>query len=402
MMVRLTACLVILASSHRLCGQDIRGIVISRSGDPVQGATIMLKKADSSRVPHYALSDAKGNFRIVPHSPDPGIMILRHISFLPRTILLDTVPQRSDMVIIMEAGKQELQEVVVKASMPVLVRNDTVIYRADAFAGPGVRNVEDLLSRMQGFMVSPDGRITYNGRPVEKVMVDGDDLAGKGYQLLTRNLSAGYIDKVEVVTDFSSNRLLGQLRRQDGVGVNLRIRERYRDRVSGGAEAAFSGIRYRGNLNAISLAAQRKWFAFGEVNNTADDALGSLGNLPEGEGFPEGSTQGIISPGRVPVPPLAERYTRNNRDAAGAVMAAWKSGSHNRLRMLIGHADQRILNEGSAFASTRIGDSLAWQVMNGNGGAPTYCVDAMRTLIPGRALREARLRGVASATVSRH
>jgi len=364
MMIRLAVCLVLMIFCRRSAAQDVRGWVRSRSGESVQGATIILKKTDSSGIIRYAVTDALGYFRIGPGSRPHGILVLRHISFLPKTILLDTVSRADGMVIIMESGNQDLQEVVVRSRMPVLVRNDTVVYHADAFSGPGVRKVEDLLGRMQGFHVSPDGRITYNGRPVEKVLVDGDDLAGKGYQLLTKNLSAGYVDKVEVITDFSSNRLLGQLRRQEGVGINLRIKERFRDRLNAGAEAAFSGSRYRGNLNAISLASHRKWFAFGEANNTADDALGSLGNITEGEGFREQIAEGIIGTGRVPVPPLAERYSRNNRDAAVAVMAAWKAGGHNRLRMLVGHADQRLQNEGNNYVHTRISDSSAWRVMN--------------------------------------
>ena len=361
---RLAACLFFLLFTHALFAQAFLGFVRSRSGEPVQGATIIWKAADSTTSIRYAVTDAKGFFRIALDSPARGFLVFRHVSFMPRTVLLDSVSLTDTAVIFLDEGKQALQEVVVKAQVPVLVRNDTVVYRADAFAGPGVRKVEDLLGRMQGFQVSPDGRITYNGRPVEKVMVDGDDLAGKGYQLLTKNLSAGYVDKVEVITDYSPNRLLGQLRRQEGVGVNLKIRERFRDRINAGAEAAFSGSRYRGNLNALSLAMHRKWFAFGEANNTADDVLGSLGNISEGQGFAEGSASGLMGTARVPVPPISERYSRNNRDAAAVVMAAWKAGRYNRLRMLLGHLDQGLRNEARTLVRTRISDSMSWGVLN--------------------------------------
>lgn len=355
--------LLVFTCCEPLEAQTISGNIRAPSGEPVQGATIMLKQSDSSRVLHYAVSDARGMFHIAWGGLSHCIITVRHISFDPSSLLVDTISS-GIVQVVLNARSKDLKEVVVRTQMPVVVRNDTVIYNAGAYAAPDVRKVEELLGRMQGFGISPDGKITYNGRPVEKVLVDGEDLAGKGYQLLTRNLGAGYVDKVEVITNFSPNRLVGELGRQDAVGVNLRIKQQYKGKISASAEAAYGSRRYHGNGTLLSLRKAYKSFAFADANNTAGDVMGSLGNISEGDGFPDGSMSGTIETGKMVQPSVSERYRKNNRDAAAALMLSWRSGRRNRMRALLGYLYKGLENLGNADISTVINDATQWRVKN--------------------------------------
>src|SRR5581483_2435280 len=112
-------------------------------------------------------------------------------------------------------------EVVVKASPKVSVKRDTVSFSADAFMDNSEKVVEDLLKKIPGIDIAKDGSITVNGKKVERILVEGDDLFKKDYAVLSRNLSADVIDKVQVIDNYTSNVLLKGLVSNDNKVINL-------------------------------------------------------------------------------------------------------------------------------------------------------------------------------------
>ena len=60
-----------------------------------------------------------------------------------------------------------------KKALPANARGDTVSFNPAAFRDGSERNVEDLLKKMPGFKVSESGKISFNGKPVERVFLEG-------------------------------------------------------------------------------------------------------------------------------------------------------------------------------------------------------------------------------------
>ena len=64
-----------------------------------------------------------------------------------------------------------LSEVQVKADyIPIEIKKDTISYNADAFQTQPDAVVEDLLKKMPGIEVRPDGSIKAQGENVEKAL----------------------------------------------------------------------------------------------------------------------------------------------------------------------------------------------------------------------------------------
>ncbi len=69
-----------------------------------------------------------------------------------------------------------LEEVTVVASIVQFVnKGDTIQYNADAFKLAQGSMLDALLEKMPGVKIDSDGRITVNGRFVEKLLLDGKD-----------------------------------------------------------------------------------------------------------------------------------------------------------------------------------------------------------------------------------
>ncbi|MEY5046150.1 MAG: hypothetical protein RL713_1375, partial [Bacteroidota bacterium] len=106
------------------------------------------------------------------------LIIFNSCDALP--ISRDTFPSQSHLV---------LPEIQIKGNALVAKRRgDTLIFSADRFKRPEAIRLEQLLSNVPGFQVDASGRISFNGRPIKKLMLDGDDLTAENYQLISRNL----------------------------------------------------------------------------------------------------------------------------------------------------------------------------------------------------------------------
>jgi hypothetical protein len=93
--------------------------------------------------------------------------------------------------IILQPKNVSLDEVTIFAFKdPIYYKGDTLIYTADSFKTKANATVEDLLKKLPGLKVDKDGKITSQGKAVDKVLVDGDEFFGGDPTVATRNLNA--------------------------------------------------------------------------------------------------------------------------------------------------------------------------------------------------------------------
>lgn len=91
-----------------------------------------------------------------------------------------------------------IEEVMVTGGIPVVIKGDTVEYDAKAFTVEKNAKVEDLLKVLPGISVDANGKITAQGKTVEKVLVDGEEFFGDDPTLVTRNIRSDMVDKVQL------------------------------------------------------------------------------------------------------------------------------------------------------------------------------------------------------------
>jgi len=169
-------------------------------------ATVTVFKAKDTSIITYRLSDPQGSFK-VPGLPlnIPCRVVVSFSGF--RVVrkefeLTETTPQLYLGVLKMTPDNQSLDEVLVTAERPpVSVKKDTIEFNASAFKTLPTALVEDLLKKLPGVDVDHDGNLSVNGRPVNRILVDGKDFFGGDPKVATRNLPANIIDKVQVTDD---------------------------------------------------------------------------------------------------------------------------------------------------------------------------------------------------------
>jgi hypothetical protein len=167
-------------------------------------ATITVFNAKDTALITYRLSNDEGKFK-VPNLPlDVNLRMVVSFSgyagFRKEFILTAQKPLLNFDTICLQPASGLLNEVVVFAERPpVVYRQDTIEFNANAFKTLPTALLEDLLKKLPGVQVNKNGEIFVNGQRASRLMVDGKSFFGDDPKMATKNLPANIIDKVQVV-----------------------------------------------------------------------------------------------------------------------------------------------------------------------------------------------------------
>lgn len=216
----------LLAQKGTLSGK----LTDSSGRNPVAFATITVFKAADTSIITYRLSDPDGNFRIptLPvQMPLRAVITASGLEVLRREFQFEADSlQQNWGVLKMQPDLKELEEVLVIAERPpVIYRNDTIEFNANAFKTLPSALVEDLLKKFPGVDVDESGNITVNGRRANRLTVDGKEFFGSDPKMATRNLPANIIDRVQISDDQEQKDRDPNINQADlGVVINLKLK----------------------------------------------------------------------------------------------------------------------------------------------------------------------------------
>lgn len=277
-----------LSSGNFLCAQtaEIQGRVSDSLNTPLPFVNVFLKKEGSTQVVAYTTTNDYGLYRLEVKEKGLFSVNFSSISF-KAAIKSITVGEKSSYEVnaILQEENFALDEVIINAEKAITVREDTIIYKASAFKKGNEENVEDLLDNLPGINVESDGTIKVGDKEIEKLLIEGDDLFGKGYKLLSKNLDASTIDKVEVYDKYSENRLLKGVEDSDKVAINLKLNDQSA-KVFGVIKPGYglgSENTYDAKANLIGLTEKTKNYLFVDLNNIGFDSTSDFSLFKAGQ-----------------------------------------------------------------------------------------------------------------------
>jgi hypothetical protein len=165
---------------------------------PLSNAIIMAIKLMDSTLVDFTRTDKTGNFKLRPIPIDTYQVVITHPKFSDMGYFIFGDKKNLDYdfgKIILLPKNVSLDEVTIFAFKdPIYYKGDTLIYTADSFKTKANATVEDLLKKLPGLKVDKDGKITSQGKAVDKVLVDGDEFFGGDPTIATKNLNASSIE----------------------------------------------------------------------------------------------------------------------------------------------------------------------------------------------------------------
>ncbi len=165
-----------------------------------------------------------------------------------------------------------IQEVVIRSNNAIYWNKDTTVYVADSFNHSPHNMAEDVLKKLPGVDVSLDGKISVEGKEVNRIFINGKEAGVNDIRNLTQNLPANIIDRIQLA-DLQSeeSQALGLKETSNEKIINLKLKDEYNNGVYGRAAAgAGSNNLYQGSLFSNYMAGATRVTLIGYANNTGN------------------------------------------------------------------------------------------------------------------------------------
>lgn len=254
--------------------KSIEGIVLdSKTVEPVPYASVrLLSKKDSSYI-QGATSKEKGEFKIATSKTGEFILEISFIgykSFFQNINTNDKDSSYSLGKILLEESSIELNTATVEAKLPdIQVKGDTIQYNAGAYKTEEHELLQDLIKKIPGIEIDSDGNIKANGKPVQKILVDGKEFFGNDIAYALNNLPANMIKSLQLFKEQSEEAKATGVKDQDPPQVlNLAVKEEFKKSIFGNATAGYgSDERYRSNVNLNRMHGENQYTIIGQIGN---------------------------------------------------------------------------------------------------------------------------------------
>ena len=272
MRIRYLGILVVVFFSLYLSGQSnfsLTGIVTDTLGNPLEFANVLAIPQSEGINISFSISDEKGQYKLALQK---DITYNIEISFLGFEKAVEAIKISEDMHkdFILNPGSESLKEITVMGKhMPMVVKEDTIIYRTSAFATGEERKLREVLKKLPGVEVDREGNVTVNGKKVDKLLVEGQPFFYGGTKLGVNNIPADAVDAVEVLDNYSEVPFLKRLSDEDKMAMNIKLKEGKKKFVFGDLEAG-AGIedRYLVHPSLFYYNPKTNVNAIGDLNNT--------------------------------------------------------------------------------------------------------------------------------------
>ena len=134
-----------------------------------------------------------------------------------------------ETIISMVATAFVLKEVQVKGSR--ITGRDTISFDLTRFANERDNNLKDVLKKLPGVDIEKNGRINYNGKPINRFTVEGLDLTGGKYNQLEENIKAKDVKKAEIIEHDQPIKALQNKTFTDNVAMNIALKDSARGKL---------------------------------------------------------------------------------------------------------------------------------------------------------------------------
>lgn len=282
-MTRLTLILLCLiagiSTSFAQQNGSVKGLVTDTlNKQNLTNAVVSVLRAKDSVLVKFTRTNTEGNFNLPNLSAGKYIVMVTYPSYADYIDIISvtegSITDLGKVPVITKATL--LQEVIVKQTIgSIRMKGDTTEYKADSFKVSANADVQELLRKMPGIQVNSKGEITAQGERVQKVLVDGEEFFSDDPAVVTKNLRADAVDKVQSFDKKSDQAVFTGI--DDGQKIktlNLTLKEDKKKGYFGKAEAGGDFDKYGyGKLLANSFKGKRKISGYLTTDNTKFESL---------------------------------------------------------------------------------------------------------------------------------
>lgn len=300
----------------------IDGTVTDSAGRSLPQVTVSVTDSASQAIKGYGITNSNGYFKIQLSRAGTFMLKVTALGFLPmeKRIRENIFSYHFRL----RTGVNELPEIRVKNQTMVTAKGDTLNYNVQQFTRPQDRTIGDIIKNLPGITVNASGTISYNGRPINKFYIDGDDLLGDKYAIASNTLPADVVTAVQILENHQPVRLLEDKVPSDNAALNLKLSNSSKLRVfgSGNAAAGMPWLAADVRVNVLSFKKQLKFINSYAYNSIGGDLKSEVQSQSSGNIW-QSQVNHNLTPllgfTALPQPVIPARYYTNNKTHSGTL-----------------------------------------------------------------------------------
>jgi len=270
-------------------------VINAKDKKPVDFATIAIKSLKDSSVVASGQTNPDGSFSFKAIAAGKYRIYAAFLGLKTATKDVEVAKAAVNAgEIAMSDDGVDLKTVNVTATIPIVVKKDTLEFDAKSIKVRENAVVEDLLQKVPGVEVAKDGSIKAQGETVTKVKVDGKEFFGNDPLLATKNLPADMVDKIQVIDELSEQAQFTGI--DDGTRnkiLNITTKNGMKHGYFGNSTVGYgSNDRYDASLNVNKFDDDRQISFIGQFNNVNKQNFGQGGGVGNGFGGGGGGGRG--------------------------------------------------------------------------------------------------------------
>lgn len=265
----LSILLILGTSTFAQTGKLVRGTLQDSTGQSVISASIKLTSTTDELT---TSSNSEGEFLFNQVKGDKFTITVTSLGYETKVLPSQFTEGSTNLdlgKIIINESSQLLQAVNIDGTPLIVVKEDTLEYRASNYQLKDGAITEDLLKKLDGVEVDKNGNVTAQGQQITRVRINGKDFFGGDVQTATKNLPADVIEKIQIIDDYGDQANLTGNRTGDPdriLNIEIAPSKNKGDfgqfRAGGGTEE-----RYQATAMYNSFADTRQFSALANLNN---------------------------------------------------------------------------------------------------------------------------------------
>jgi hypothetical protein len=349
--------------------KQLKGKVKDAKGAPIGSASINLKDATGNTLSFTRTND-KGEYILSFSEENKGLTVeATTIGYAKKAIEVTDLNKNYDLIL--QESATNLKTVVVKNKPTLTVNGDTLNYKTSDFADKQDRSIGDVLRKMPGITVEESGKVSYNGKPISALYIDGDNVLDDKYSIGTKSIPHGAVDKVQVIEKDQPIKMLRKNNMSDDVALNLVIKDEAKIKVMGDIRAgAGTPNRFDANANAMMFKKKVKFINNIKGNNIGIDPgldLTSFNFEDYLRRLDNDKPTGFLSAGAAGVPTLPQRRTLFNKAGLANLNNLYKFNEDFQIRANVSYLYDQRDQQYSKFSETYLsGQTITYNELQEN------------------------------------
>lgn len=323
-------CAVLLYAQNTL---SVSGFVKDSIGNPIASASVTIINPNGVGTT-FSKTNEKGLFKFNYQGGNEILSI--KINVLGYQQHTQAVQQKKEqhLDIVLKQTTFKLNEVTIRSNAKISLSSDTLKYNVKGFQESNDRVIGDVIKRLPGIQIDDNGSITYNGKRITNVYIDGDNLLDGRYKMATNNVPVGSVDQIQVIERDQPIKALNGYVSSNNISLNIKLTDSARIMTATTGNIGAGNKAYTGELNNLIFNNKIKAINNFKTNNIGENLeaeQASVGISFNNE-VPLKTPQTFLSMESETLPSLKEKYYLINNDNSGSINALVKLKSDWGLR----------------------------------------------------------------------